>query len=98
MIAVINYGLGNLLSVVKAFEKVAGRRKVKVTADPTDLKHAEYIVLPGVGNFRVGIENLINLGLIDHLEQEVLENKTPFLGICLGMQLMAETGEEGGAY
>ena len=96
MIAVINYGLGNLLSVVKAFEKVAGGRKVKVTSDPTDLKHAEYIVLPGVGNFRVGIENLINLGLADHLEQEVLEKKTPFLGICLGMQLMAETGEEDG--
>lgn len=96
MIAVIDYGTGNLLSVRKAFEAVAGSREVVVTNSPQDLAKASHIVLPGVGSFPVGMANLEKHGLIDVLRSEVLEGGKPFLGICLGMQLLAETGEESG--
>jgi glutamine amidotransferase len=96
MIAVLDSGLGNILSVAKAFEEVAGQREVLVTNRPEDLERASHIILPGVGNFLTGMKNLKTLDLIKPLESSVLENKTPFLGICLGMQLLTELGEEYG--
>jgi glutamine amidotransferase len=97
-IVVIDYGLGNLLSVARAFREVSGVGEVLVTGDPSGLKNASHIVLPGVGNFSVGIENLWRLGLMESLEEEVLKKEKPFLGICLGMQLLAEAGEEFGEH
>lgn len=96
MIAVIDYGLGNLLSVTKALEEVAGMEKVLVTRRGEDLEAADYIVLPGVGNFRSGMRNLKQSNLVGPMEKAVLEKEVPFLGICLGMQLLADFGEEFG--
>lgn len=96
MIMIVDYGLGNLLSVAKAFEEVAEEKEVVVSQDPETLSRASHIVLPGVGNFRTGMQNLTSLQMIEPLAHQVINNKKPFLGICLGMQLLAEVGEEYG--
>lgn len=91
MIAVVNYGLGNLRSVAKALEiKGAG---VEVTSSPSKLQSAEAIVLPGVGAFSRGIENLKKLKILDVIIKEIYKGK-PFLGICLGLQLLFTQSEE----
>jgi imidazole glycerol-phosphate synthase subunit HisH len=95
MIAVVDYGMGNLRSVSKALERVGGR--VTVTADPRALKKAEKVVLPGVGAFRDAIANLQALGL-DEAVVEAIEDGKPFLGICLGQQLLFERSYEDGEY
>ena len=92
MLVIVDYGLGNLLSVAKAFESIGV--SVCVSADPKELKEASHIVLPGVGAFPRGMQNLKSEGLRETLEEEVMGNKKPFLGICLGMQLLAEKGYE----
>jgi len=84
--------MGNFCSVQKSFER--NNSNVIVSNDHKIIMNADKIVLPGVGSFRDGMKNLTNLGLIDVLNEEVIENKKPFLGICLGMQLMANTGYE----
>jgi len=91
MIAVIDYGMGNLRSVEKALQ-VAGAR-TKVTSDPKDLKKAEKIVFPGVGSFGDAMRELKKLGLIAPLKDAIAEGK-PFLGLCLGLQLLFEKSEE----
>lgn len=96
MIAVVDYGSGNLRSVAKAFEAVGA--DVKVTGDPADLTAAERIVLPGVGSFAEGMRNLRARGLVDALGREVLGRGKPFLGICLGMQMLADEGSEDGVH
>lgn len=94
MLIVVDYGMGNLHSVSKALETVGA--EVLVSSDPKDLEKAERIVLPGVGAFSRGIHNLNELGLTKALHEQVMVKKKPFLGICLGMQLTANTGEEYG--
>ncbi|MBU4334687.1 MAG: imidazole glycerol phosphate synthase subunit HisH, partial [Candidatus Omnitrophica bacterium] len=69
---------------------------VKISNNPNDLKKAERIVLPGVGAFADGIKNLIESGWFSIIREEVLVNKIPILGICLGMQIMADSSEENG--
>lgn len=98
-VAVVDYGSGNLRSVAKAFERVASERgpgtEVIVTSDPAVVRRAGRIVLPGVGAFadcRAGLYGLP--GMVEALSEAVLEQGTPFLGICVGMQLMAERGLE----
>ena len=92
-IVIIDYGMGNLRSVLKAVQR-AGCHAI-ITASPKDIKDADKIILPGVGHFKKGMENLQKLGLISSLSEEVINNKKPILGICLGMQLMMEVSEEG---
>lgn len=94
-VAIINYGMGNLRSVANAFESLGC--PVQVTTDPLDLRAAERIVLPGVGAFRDGMDNLRTAGWIPALE-EAREQGKPFLGLCLGMQLLATTGAEHGTH
>ncbi len=94
MIVVVDYGMGNLFSVAKALEQLG--EEVVISNKEEDIKRAEKIVLPGVGSFAEGMKNLKKLSLITVLKKEILENKKPFLGICLGMQLLAITGEEDG--
>ena len=94
MIAVIDYGMGNLHSVSKALETVGA--EVRVTSRPDDLREASGIVLPGVGSFAKGIRSLRELDLIPALEENVQVKQKPFLGICLGMQLTAKVGYEHG--
>lgn len=93
MIAVVNYGLGNLHSVQKAIAYVGG--DAQVTADPDTILKAEKVVLPGVGAFADGMKGLISRGLTSAI-QDVAGTGKPLLGICLGMQLLFETSEEGG--
>lgn len=91
-IVIIDYNMGNLRSVQKAFEKVGC--DAVITNNHEIIKNASKIVLPGVGAFKDGMRNLEELGLIEILNEEVLENKKPFLGICLGMQLVAKKSYE----
>lgn len=92
MIAVIDYGMGNLRSVQKALEKVGAEAVVTDQADV--IRHAQKIVLPGVGAMAPAMERLENLGLIGTISDVI--TKKPFLGICLGYQLLFEQSDEGG--
>ena len=91
MICVIDYGMGNLRSVSKALEKFGA--DVKISPSHEDLERAEKIVLPGVGAFGDGASELQKRELFDPLRKALLGNK-PFLGICLGMQLLFDESEE----
>ena len=91
-VAIINYGMGNVASVDKAI-KFLGFESI-ITNNPLEIQQANYIILPGVGAFAQGMENLHKLGLVEILNNEVMHNKKPFLGICLGMQLIASRGFE----
>ena len=93
-VIIIDYDIGNVASVQKAFTKLGVG--VKISSRIDDLETSDYIVLPGVGAFKKGMENLVSFGLLDILHHEVLDKKKPFLGLCLGMQLLADEGEEGG--
>jgi len=93
-IVIINYGMGNLRSVQKAFEKIGF--DVVISNEHDAIKSADKIVLPGVGAFGDAMKNLNKLGLVEILNKEVLVNKKPFLGICLGMQLIAKKSQEFG--
>ena len=96
MIAIIDYGLGNLTSIVNALSIM--NIECRITRDPEVIKKADRLVLPGVGAFKYGIKNLRELDLADLLKEEVIVKKKPILGICLGMQLMAEKSYEGGEF
>jgi glutamine amidotransferase len=91
MIAVIDYGMGNLRSVQKAFEFIGA--KAVITSDPATILSAKSVVLPGVGAFKACMDNLRHLNLIDVVHQSVDSGK-PFLGICLGLQLLFDESEE----
>ncbi|MFN1835366.1 imidazole glycerol phosphate synthase subunit HisH [Balneola sp. MJW-20] len=93
-ITIINYGAGNLLSVNNMLKK-AGARDALITDKKEDIVKAEKLILPGVGHFDYGMQELNESGLIPILEQRVLTEKIPILGICLGAQLMTEFSEEG---
>ena len=92
-LTVIDYGMGNLLSVKRAFEHCGGT--VVVTDSPEDIGRASKLVLPGVGAFKDGMEELKKRRLIDAIKTHCTEDK-PFLGICLGMQMMLNTSHEFG--
>lgn len=91
MIALIDYGIGNLLSVSKALEAVGAQ--VRIVEKGAELGKADAVVLPGVGNFGDGMENLCSRGFAEALPAFIREGK-PYLGICLGMQLLMEESEE----
>jgi len=93
VIVVVDYGMGNLRSVSKALESAGA--EVKVSQNPRDLKGAEGIVLPGVGAFKDAVKNLKERGLWEGIIEEVNRGK-PFLGICLGLQLLFEKSYEFG--
>ncbi len=95
-VVIVDYGMGNLLSVANAFE--ASGAKVVVSGKKKDIESAEKIVLPGVGTFDNGMENLKKLGLAEVLTEQVVDLKKPFLGICLGLQLIAKKGFENGEH
>ena len=98
-VAIVDYGSGNLHSAAKAFERAAresdASQPIVVTSDPQAVRAADRVVLPGVGAFadcRRGLEAVD--GMIEALEETVRRRGRPFLGICVGMQLMAERGRE----
>jgi glutamine amidotransferase len=94
MIAVVDYGAGNLRSIVNAFAALG--REVALTSDAATLREATAIVLPGVGAFGAGMAQLRERDLVGPLNEAVRERRVPFLGVCLGMQFMATRGEEHG--
>lgn len=93
MIAIIDYGMGNLRSVQKAIEHTG--HETCITQKPADVRRAQGVILPGVGAMRPAMEKLQNLGFIDPIKEAIADRK-PFLGICLGFQLLFEKSSEGG--
>ncbi len=93
MIVVVDYGMGNIGSIVNMIKKVGGR--AEVARGPDDLRRADKLILPGVGAFDHGMAGLHRLGYVDVLNERVLEARTPILGICLGIQLFTRRSEEG---
>ncbi|MCF8708062.1 imidazole glycerol phosphate synthase subunit HisH [Rhizorhapis sp. SPR117] len=98
IVALVDYGAGNLHSVYNALKK-AGAAHVEVTSDPALVRGAARIVLPGVGAFRACRDALVAVpGMVEAMEEAVRTHGVPFLGICVGMQLLAERGEEHGIH
>ncbi|MGE0653012.1 MAG: imidazole glycerol phosphate synthase subunit HisH [Alphaproteobacteria bacterium] len=96
---IVDYGSGNLRSAAKAFERASGGDRVEVTGDAEALSRADRIVLPGVGAFGDCAAGLRALpGMVEALEENVVARGKPFLGICVGMQLMATRGLEHGVH
>jgi len=93
-VGIIDYGMGNLTSVRNAFE--ASGADVSVLDRPDQLAGVSHVVLPGVGAFGDGMSNLRERGWVPAMEREVIQNKKPFLGICLGLQLLAGHSTEHG--
>ncbi len=94
-VTVVDYGVGNLLSVARAFDCCGAQ--VIVTSDPQQIQNAERLVLPGVGAFKDAMLSLDEKGLIAPIKQFVSTSR-PFLGICLGMQILFDSSEEFGEY
>ena len=93
MINIINYNLGNPKSIKNMLACLGIESRISATH--ADIASADGLILPGVGNFQHGMEQLEQIGLIDVLKKEVIDNKKPILGICLGMQLLTRHSEEG---
>ncbi len=91
-VAVINFGMGNLRSVEKIVSRTGAT--VRVTSSAEDIRAMDRLILPGVGAFPDAMENLRSAGLVDVLNEQVIEKKKPILGICLGMELLAKESLE----
>ena len=93
MVVIINYGMGNIGSISNMLKRIGA--EAVVSSNPQEIRKAARLILPGVGAFNNGMDNLNNLGLTFVLNEMVIQQKTPILGICLGMQLMTKSSEEG---
>tara|TARA_B100000315_G_scaffold233199_1_gene246147 strand:+ start:2060 stop:2674 length:615 start_codon:yes stop_codon:yes gene_type:complete len=93
VIVVVDFKMGNIRSVAKVLERL--KTKVKISSNANDIENADKLILPGVGHFGKGMENLQKLNLISCLTMKVTQEKTPVLGICLGMHLFSKHSEEG---
>jgi len=93
MIVIIDYGMGNLRSINKAFERL--NIKALVSSKKEDIDNADKLILPGVGHFSNGMKNLNNLDIIELLIKKITIDKISILGICLGLQLFTNSSEEG---
>ncbi len=93
MIVIVDYGMGNLNSIKNMLRKIGVF--AQISSSPSLIKSADKLILPGVGAFDNGMNNLKYLGLVEALNEAILVNKIPILGICLGMQLMTKSSEEG---
>jgi glutamine amidotransferase len=93
MITIVDYGVGNLGSILNMLKKVGA--KAQTSSDPAVLRQAEKLILPGVGAFDAGMKKLNEIGLVPVLNELVLEKKVPVIGLCLGMQLLTKSSEEG---
>ena len=93
MITVIDYGMGNLGSVINMFKKIGVVSKI--TSDLEDIKTATKLLLPGVGSFDKAMQRINYSGIKEVLDYKVLKEETPILGVCLGMQLLTNNSEEG---
>ena len=91
-LVILDYGMGNIQSILNAINRLG--ESCEISADPKVISKADGIILPGVGAFHAAMSNLYEMGFYDVLNEEVLNHKKPFLGICLGMQLIAEDSVE----
>jgi len=96
LIAIVDYGMGNLGSVKKKLDRL--RVKSVISSDANDIRRSSKIILPGVGHFGKAVQEIKKRGLWELLNEQVMVEKKPILGICLGMQLMAAYSEEGDAH
>lgn len=94
MVVIIDYGMGNLRSIQHKLQKIG--IATTITSEPEIIQQANAIILPGVGHFATAMDNLRRLELLAVLHQKVIQDRTPVMGICLGMQLMTTFSEEGG--
>ena len=95
-VTIVDYNSGNISSVINSFSKVAdGRVKIEVTSDINKIKSSDKVVLPGQGSFKSCVDALNNInGLVDTLNEFVINNKKPLFGICVGLQMFADIGYE----
>jgi len=93
MVTIIDYGVGNLNSIKNMLKKIG--TEAIISSLPADIDSAEKLILPGVGAFDYGMQQIRESGFLGNLRQKVIQNKTPFLGVCLGAQLLLEGSEEG---
>ena len=93
MITIINYNAGNIKSIQNMLKRIGAKSIISSSAE--EIAQAEKLILPGVGSFDYGMRNLQQSGLIEILNEKVINNKTPLLGICLGAQLLGNNSEEG---
>jgi glutamine amidotransferase len=93
MIAIVEYGVGNVSSIQNMFKKIG--IPAMITGEITEIEKAEKLVLPGVGSFDSGMQKLMKSKLIDVIRKHAIEDKKPLLGICLGMQMLGRSSEEG---
>jgi glutamine amidotransferase len=93
MIVIIDYGMGNLGSILSMLKKIGA--KAVISSNVEEIGQADKLILPGVGAFDSGMRSLNERGFRDVLDRKVLKEKTPILGICLGMQLLSKGSEEG---
>src|SRR5690348_5514166 len=95
MIVIVDYGMGNLRSVQSKLTML--KHAAVIGSQAEDIQRASKLILPGVGHFGEGMKQLRAAGLVEILNKKVLEEKTPLLGICLGMELLTRRSEEGDA-
>jgi imidazole glycerol-phosphate synthase subunit HisH len=93
MITIIDYGLGNIRAFVNVYERL--NISIRIAHRPDDIKKATKVILPGVGAFDHAMSQLNNSGMRDELEKQVLLNNIPVIGICVGMQMLAKSSDEG---
>lgn len=93
MITIIDYGLGNIKAFANIYERL--NINVKIAKTKNDIHGAEKLILPGVGAFDFAMSQLNSSGMRDVIEKEVISNKVPVLGVCVGMQMLANSSEEG---
>jgi glutamine amidotransferase len=99
LLTIIDYGSGNIKSVYNAFNLISKKKfKVIISSKKADLKNSSHLVLPGVGSFESCINGLRNSNLVDTILKKVEIEKKPFLGICVGMQMLASKGFENGEF
>ena len=93
MITIVDYKMGNIASIINMIKKIG--YKAMLSSRIEDIEQASKLILPGVGAFDNGMKNLDEMGFIPVLNKKALEDKTPIIGICLGMQLLTERSDEG---
>ena len=100
LLTIIDYGCGNIRSVYNAFNLISKKKKLKIviSSNKSDIERSSHLVLPGVGSYETCINGLRNSNLIDSILKKVNIEKKPFLGICVGMQMLASKGFENGEF
>ncbi|MGZ4089400.1 MAG: imidazole glycerol phosphate synthase subunit HisH [Bacteroidia bacterium] len=93
MVTIVDYGVGNIGSIANMLKKIGGDSII--TSDPKKISEANKIILCGIGAFDDGMGKLVSMGIVEVLKQKVIQEKTPIMGVCLGMQLFTKGSEEG---